>query len=157
MSIAVSVIVHPSSCVRRALGVFALCALAGALAIGAGLIGPLRCPVLITTLYAGAAIVSGVAALRARNSHRLDISGSGHIRLTVYPLVAACDMCIPDACAVQLEPGSTLWARCMVLHLRPAAGALTCLVIVTSGDDRWRALSAALRSLAGRHRDDFLI
>ena len=161
MSIAVTVVVRPSRCLRLLAGGFGVSMLAVALAIFS--LSSLRFtagPVVsLALLFAGLCLVH--AALHSATVHRIDISGLGRIRLTVQQDVR------PDAAGgrpVLLLPGSTLWPRLMLLRFGPADGddvargrlarwrAGRCVVVFPDSvaPDAFRALAVALGAVAGR-------
>ncbi|MCC2958294.1 hypothetical protein LK542_21990 [Massilia sp. IC2-477] len=148
MSIAVTVVIAPSRCLRCLLAGFGASLIAAACAVGlvapAGYAGgPL---VALAPLIAGLCVAH--AALRPAMVHRIDISGPGQIRLTVQQGVR------PErraALPAVLLPGSTLWPRLMLLRLgtgRRASGRAACCTVPVLPDslapDAFRALVVAL-------------
>jgi len=123
MSIATSVAVRLSPCLR---------------VMRAGLVA---C-VLGVGLWQGqpAMAVAALAGLgRSPKCSRIDISGVGEIRLTVYQ----------QQCRVRLLVGSTAWPALLVLHLQAEDGRRYQLPLlrdsVARGD--WRRLQVAIRAL----------
>jgi hypothetical protein len=168
MSIAVSALVKPSRAFRFVLGGAGLVQLGAACAAGLdGLFAPARgvavsfavpLPAALVTaalLLAGTLLLA--AAARRPMTHRIDISGTGELRVTVQqgvPLPAW-----RDAQAVELLPGSAVWPLLMLLRYRaPRDGGTgrthTLHVWRDSVDaDAWRALRVAL-AVAGRRMDE---
>jgi len=158
MSIAVSVIVGPSRVYRLLhLG----CGLAlGAAAFAVGLGAPDRFPaaLALATMLAGTGVILMRAAARPPKTHRIDISGTGELRVTVQQDVGGAESVagVPMA----LSPGSVLWPVLAVLRYRPvdasgvhvpgaAAGVLA--VWRDSVDPAaWRALAVALAVIGRR-------
>ena len=72
------------------------------------------------------------------------------------PHVAGSAEPVSEGVAVTLLPGATVWAGCILLRLRTAAGKTVTLVVLpdsmSPGD--FRALSVAVRSLAQGARDE---
>jgi toxin CptA len=158
MSIALSAFVRPSRTARRLLASWALAQCAAALVVAC--VSPAR--------YAGAAWIAGslacaglglgAAALRRPKMHRIDISGTGELRVTVQrnagvpgPVRQAPDGDIAgsEAAPLVLLPGSVLWPGLMVLRLGasgvPAAAPFWLPVWRDSVEgDAWRALAVAL-------------
>jgi toxin CptA len=145
MSIAVSALVRPSRIQRF---VFVSCGLAlcaAALAVGLAAPGQFRFGSLVALALAGAgSAVLGAAAVRPK-THRIDISGTGDLRVTVQQDV--------DGNAVLL-PGSVIWPLLMVLRFAaPGTGPRVLCVWRDSVDAAaWRALAVAL-AVAGRRKD----
>lgn len=83
---------------------------------------------------------------------RIDISGLGEIRLTVQQSLGA----VPArADVLQLLPGSTIWQHSLLLLLgTPGRKRITVLRIWPDSVSReqFRALSVALRAIAGRDK-----
>jgi toxin CptA len=132
MSIAVSVIVRPSRCLRLAHAGVCCCVMASAAACP-GVLAPLLC------LLAGAlAWLGGRLPAIAR---RLDISGVGQVRLEVYQ---------DEGSALRLLDGSTLWPRLLLLRLGDEAGAVQVLAVLPDSvaPPQWRALALACRAAA---------
>jgi toxin CptA len=149
MSIAVSALVRPSRIQRF---VWGGCGLAlGAAALAVELLAPERFlwPPLVALALAGAGFaVLGAAAGRPK-THRIDISGTGVLRVTVQQDVGGRD----DGMAVLL-PGSVIWPVLMVLrHAAPGTGPQVLAVWRDSVDTAtWRALAVAL-AVVGRRGD----
>jgi toxin CptA len=153
MSIAVSAVVRPSLCLRLSLAAFCV------FALGFSLMLALRQHAYSWPLAgAGASLLAALAwsfsLLDNRNPHRIDISGVGQIRLTVYQLMPAGGVCA-DGTLVTLTAGSTLWPGLLLLHLRAEDGAVVVLPVLPDsvGAGLFRPLSVACRTIAARNDD----
>jgi toxin CptA len=161
MSIAVSAFVRPSCTARCLLAGWGLAQCAAAWAVGWAL--PLRFAgaVPIASLLAAAGLILGGMALRRPKTHRIDISGTGELRVTVQqdlrvprPVRHAPDGDVPgsDGAPLALLSGSVLWPGLMVLRLGGAKRGLPVwLPIWRDSLDReaWRTLAVAL-AVVGR-------
>lgn len=168
MSIAVSAVVHPSVRLRLLLAAFGIVALTVAIAM---LMSPGRYAALPALPGACASALCGLflllSAARGTDPQRLDISGVGQIRLTVYLVNALVSALVhapergtgalpvagPDPGeTLFLMPGSTLWSGFLLLLLQGADGRVRVLPVwpgsVAPGV--FRPLSLACRSLAAR-------
>ena len=167
MSIAVSAIVRPSSGLRRLRMLFCTCVMASALWCDGG-------------LAAALCVASGAAGWLAcygnRSVYRIDISGVGQIRLTLYRKagrnnavqendqlaglgvgldvgLSADDNADDNAgVTVRLLAGSTLWPALLLLRLQAEDGPVVSLLIVSDSVARndYRALALATRAIAAR-------
>jgi len=159
MSIALSAFVRPSRTARRLLACWALAQCAAAVAVG--FVAPVRFAgaAWIAALLACAGLVLASAALRRPKTHRIDISGTGELRVTVQqnvgapgPVRLARSKCIAGSedSPLVLLPGSVLWPGLMVLRLgasgvAPHAASSWLPVWRDSLEvDTWRALAVAL-------------
>lgn len=147
MSIAVSAVVRPSACLRLLLAGLA----AGAAACAVPLLadpGAFR----LAVPGAGASAAAAVLALRALrgnvNPRRVDISGVGQIRVTVYQGIGLAG----PAETVRLLAGSTLWPGLLLLRLGGADGRVAALPIGPGSvaGPAFRPLAVACRALAAR-------
>jgi toxin CptA len=135
MSIAVSVIVRPSSGLRVLHAGLCCCVMASSvLCLDSGWAAPLLC---------GLAGLAGALASPARIVRRLDISGVGQLRLTVYQ---------ENGAPLRLLEGSTLWPGLLLLRLGGEEGDVRLLLVLPDSVTRadWRVLSLACRALAAR-------
>ncbi|QYF92570.1 hypothetical protein KY495_17740 [Massilia sp. PAMC28688] len=158
MLIAVNAVIHPSRLLRLALTAFALgMAFAGGSVLwmaiafsGSGAIG---------AACLGTAVLAARAVYTLPNARVLDISGLGEMRLSVQRKLAAAD----GGEALVLLPGSTLWARLLVLRLgredaqRERAGRNAVLIILPDSvtADEFRRIAIAVRMIAGRDNKFF--
>jgi toxin CptA len=151
MSIAVSALVRPSRIQRLAWGGCGLAQCASALAVG--LLAPeqfLLAPLLALALV-GAGTCVLAAAVRRPKTHRIDISGTGDLRVTVQQHVDGRDRAAPPGGAAVLLPDSVIWP--MLMLVRYAAPGARPRVLAVWRDSvepaAWRALAVAL-AVAGR-------
>lgn len=160
MSIALSAIVRPSRTARCLLAGWGLAQCAAALAVGWTESARFAGGAWIAAALACAGLVLGGAALRRPKTHRIDISGTGELRVTVQqnvrmpcPVRQATgeDVAGSDDAPLALLSGSVLWPGLMVLRLgrkdlpSPAAARHVLPVWRDSVDgDAWRALAVAL-------------
>ncbi|UVW27429.1 protein YgfX [Massilia sp. H6] len=152
MSIAMTVVIAPSRCLRLVLAGFGASLLAAALTVG--LLLPARYAagslMAVALLCAGLCLVH--AAWRGAVMDRIDISGLGQLRLAVQQDVG---METQVGMPVRLLPGSTLWPQLLLLRLGAATGTagLACRCVVVLPDsvapDAFRALAVALGGTAG--------
>jgi len=161
MSIAVSALVRPSRIQRFVLACCGLALCAAALAIGLAAPGHFRvAPLVAAALAIAGAAVLGAAAVRPK-THRIDISGTGDLRVTVQQDVDGRD-CRgePGGHAgghVALLPGSVIWLMLMLLrYAAPGTGPRVLYVWRDSVDAAvWRALAVALAVVGRRgHADE---
>ena len=170
MSIAVSAFVHPSRTARRLLLLWSLAQLAAAGAIVAVPL-PLRLDAgpWVAGVLAGAGLVLAWTAARPPKTHRIDISGTGELRVTVQqgvrtPRQTRCsadrtddDMRSSPSAPLTLLPGSTLSPIVMLLRLGAAHGQpparVRVLAIWRDSVDAaaWRALTVALGVIGKPH------
>jgi len=159
MSIAVSALVRPSRIQRLVWGGCGLAHCASALAVG--LLAPeqfLLAPLLALVLAGAGACVLGAAARRPK-AHRIDISGTGDLRVTVQQNVRvpgpvrqaqSGNVAGSEAAPLVLQPGSVLWPGLMVLRLGASSAALPAAPFWlpvwrdSLEGDAWRALAVAL-------------
>jgi toxin CptA len=154
MSIAVSALVRPSRIQRCVWGGCGLAQCVAALAVG--LLAPERfllTPVVALALAGAGAAVLRAAALRPK-THRIDISGTGDLRVTVQQGVGGRDGDAPSDGGAVLLPGSVIWPMLMLLrHAVPGAAPQVLSVWRDSVDAAaWRALAVAL-AVVGRRGD----
>jgi toxin CptA len=164
MSIAVSALVRPSHIQRLVWGGCGLAQCASALAVG--LLAPeqfLLAPLLALALAGAGACVLG-AAVRRPKTHRIDISGTGDLRVTVQQDVDGRDRATQEGTAQEgraapqgglaaLLPDSVIWP--MLMLVRYAAPGARPRVLAVWRDSvepaAWRALAVAL-AVAGRRQ-----
>lgn len=114
MSIAVTVVIAPSRCLRILLAGFGASLLAAACAVGLATPPGFAAAALVAAalLFAGLGVLH--AALRPAMVHRIDISGPGQLRLTVQQGMRQDKLA---ALPARLLPGSTLWPQLLLLCL----------------------------------------
>lgn len=153
MSIAVSALVRPSRALRLLLALAGLAQLAAACALASAPGRYRAAPMLVgALLLAGAALLA--AAARRPKTHRIDISGTGDLRVTVQQVLHApsCN----DTPVARLLPGSVVWPVLMLLRWHvPAPGARPCTHVLhvwrdAVDADAWRALAVALAAVGRR-------
>jgi len=151
MSIAVSALVRPSLIQRCVWGGCGLAFLASALVIGLAVPAHVRlAPLVAVALAAAGSAVLGAAVLRPK-THRIDISGTGDLRVTVQQ-----DVGLPPEGNAVLLPGSVIWPLLMVLrHATPGTEPGVLCVWRDSVDAAaWRALAVALAVVGRRGHAD---
>ncbi|NVD74815.1 hypothetical protein HUX88_30460 [Duganella sp. BJB1802] len=134
MSIAVSVIVRPSSGLQLLHAGLCCGVLASAVA----------CPGWCAPLCCALAGLLGLWRGRpCRNARQLDISGVGQLRLTVYQKTGV---------VLRLLDGSTIWPGLLLLRLGDGDGQAQVVAVLPDSVTRadWRALSLACRAIAAR-------
>lgn len=160
MSIAVSSVLKPSRLLRTAAGSMCLgIALAGCI-FGFGQAGNslILSRVGIAAVCICLALLGFYRLVRNGNVHRIDVSGTGQIRLTEYrapgPGSAAADRAPrPNSEAVvRLMADSTLWPNLLLLRLQAEDGRISVVPILPDsvGANDFRALSVAFRWIALR-------
>ncbi len=119
MSIALTVVIAPSRCLRCLLAGFGASLFAAACAVGFGASARFAAApyVAAALLFAAACVLHG--ALRAATVHRIDISGPGRLRLTVQQGVRQDKR---EGLPARLSAGSTLWPRMLLLCLEMTDG-----------------------------------
>jgi len=150
MSIAVSVLVAPSRLLRACLGLFALVQAGAAAAVA---LMPER--IGFAPLCAGFFLLAAGCLLHgcvsATKTHRIDVSGTGAMRVAVQQEMGA-DPVAPDGIVVTLLPGTLVWPRLMLLRLGDGHGGTTVVPVlrdsVAAAD--YRALRVAVGSLCGQ-------
>lgn len=153
MSIAMTVVVAPSRCLRCLLAGFGACLCAAAFAVG--WLAPVRFAgaplVAAALLFAGLCMAHAARLVAAVN--RIDISGLGQLRLAVQQDVGTE---AAGGVPVRLLPGSTLWPRLMLLRLGGASGTagIACRYVMVLPDSMepgaFRALAVALGGIGGQ-------
>jgi hypothetical protein len=134
MSIAVSVIVRPSSGLRLLHAGMCCGVLASAVA----------CPGWCAPLCCALAGLLGLWRGRpCRNARQIDIFGVGQLRLTVYQ---------EEAMALRLLDGSTIWPGLLLLRLGGGDANVQVVAVLPDSVTRadWRVLSVACRAIAAR-------
>jgi hypothetical protein len=147
MSIAVSALVRPSLIQRFVWSGCGLALCASALAVGPAASGQFRLASLVALALAGAgSAVLGAAAVRPK-THRIDISGTGDLHVTVQQNVDR-----REGGNAVLLPGTVVWPMLMVLrHAAPGTGSRVLCVWRDSVDAAaWRALAVALAVIGRR-------
>ena len=161
MSIAISVIVKPSRVHRLLLAGCALALCAAAFAVGIG--APARFPGApwLAGMLAGTGAILVRSAARRPKTHRIDISGTGELRVTVQQGMGATSAldaaALPAGAPVaSLLSGSVLWpALAMLRYAVPDTPARVLPVWRDSVDPAaWRALTVALAVIGRRDGEE---
>lgn len=117
MSIALTVVIAPSRCLRCLLAGFGASLFAAACAVGLATSPSFAAAPYVAAALLFAAVCVLHAALGAATVHRIDISGPGQLRLTVQQGVRQDKR---EAVLARLSAGSTLWPRMLMLCLERA-------------------------------------
>jgi toxin CptA len=135
MSIAVSVIVRPSLGLRIAHAGLCCCVLASAVACP-GVVAPLLCCL--------SGLLGWLFGRQPGIARRLDISGVGQVRLTVYQQTGT---------VLRLLDGTTLWPGLLLLRLGDDDGRVRVLVVLPDSlvQGERRALALACRAAAQKN------
>jgi toxin CptA len=162
MSIAVSVIARPSRIHRLLLGGCSLAQAGAALAVGIVTSGRFPAATWLALMLAATAAGLMCSVVQRPKTHRIDISGTGELRVTVQQNVR-----VPGAARVAagapaagapavLLPGSVVWPMLVVLrHAVPGAAAGVLMVWRDSVDAAtWRALAVALAVIGRRGNNE---
>jgi len=149
-SIAVSALVVPSRRLRLAVGLYALANLGAAWVCLAVLPERFVFSVVCALFFLIAALFLLHGCTRLDKTHRIDVSGTGALRLTVQQKLGTGTAAATDT-AVSLLPGSLLWPQLMLLRLGDAdAVAYTVPVLRDSlAPSEYRRLRVALGALDG--------
>lgn len=151
MSIAVSALVRPSLAQRLVTLGAGLAQCAAALAVGLHAPQRFAAGPAVALALAGAGVVLLSAAAMRPKTHRIDISGTGELHVTVQRNVGGRERsdCRPGN--VVLLPGSVIWPALMGLRYGAPGMTPRVLPIWRDGVDpaAWRALAVAL-AVAGR-------
>jgi toxin CptA len=151
MPIAVSAIVRPSRVHRGVVAVAGLSLIAAAFAVGA--IAPERFHANLfqaaVLAFAGAVLMHAGSA-RAK-THRIDISGTGEVALTVQQGLRE-RIEADEAAGVVLAPGAVLWPFLMLLRFQDGAARMVVLPVWRDSvePDAWRLLAVAVRAIGRR-------
>jgi toxin CptA len=151
MSIAVSAIVRPSRVHRCLLVGAGLSLFAAALAVGVFTSARFHAAFLQALLLAFAAAVLMHAGSGRAKTHRLDISGTGALVLTVQQGLRE-----RIAIDVALLPGSVVWPPLMLLRLESPDGGMRVLPVWRDSVEpgAWRALAVAVLAVGRRGATD---
>lgn len=150
-SIAVSAFVVPSRRLRFVVGAYALVHLGGAACIA--WIWPERIafafPVALFFLAAAVFLLHGCTTLI--KTHRIDVSGTGTVRLTVQQEVGT-GSAEHAATDLMLLPGSLFWPQLMLLRLGDRHGNTWVVPVLRDSvaPDEYRALRVVLGTVCGR-------
>jgi toxin CptA len=153
MTIAVSVVVKPSSLLLTLMVALYAGVMMVALCIALGLVGELAIwpRLLLALVCVILACIGLVRAVYDRKNYHIDISGVGQIRLKEVRLAEVSPN--PDGMLVILLADSTLWPWFLVLRLQDEAGRVHALSILRDSlsAQSFRSLAVACRWVAA-HR-----
>jgi toxin CptA len=154
MPIAVSAIVRPSRVHRYVLAGAGLALFVAALAVGFFTPGHFHANHFQAAALAAAAAVLMHAGSGRAKTHRIDISGTGEVVLTVQQGLRKPSGADPSNAAdgVTLLPGSVLWPFLMLLRFQDGAARTRVLVVWRDsvGHDAWRPLVVAVQAIGRR-------
>ena len=157
MSIAVSALVRPSIFLRTTQAGFGLLAFAAAAFVASGAGGVFFWPGAGAGATAAAGLLLAFSAFKNRNALRIDISGVGQIRLTVYQVMRGGALRAEggdgaQGAPVSLMAGSTLWPGLLLLRLRAGDGRVTVVPVWPDSVAAalFRPLAVACRTIAAR-------
>ena len=157
MSIAVSAIVRPSRVHRCLLFGAGLSLFAAALVVGLSAPARFHASFLQAAILAGAgAVLMHAGSVRAK-THRIDISGTGEMVLTVQQELRMLGAGAEDgAAAVVLLPGSVVWPPLMLLRLEDPGKRVHVLPVWRDSVEpgAWRALAVAVLAIGRRTGKD---
>ena len=150
-SIAVSALVVPSRRLRLALGGYALAHLGASWLCLAILPQRLLFSSVCALFFLIAALFLLHGCTRLDKTHRIDVSGTGALRLTVQQKLGTGPAAATDI-AVSLLPGSLLWPQLMLLRLGDAGGVTHTVPVLRDSlsPTEYRRLRVALGVQDGR-------
>ncbi|MGX4642499.1 protein YgfX [Massilia sp. SYSU DXS3249] len=148
MSIAVSALVAPSRSLRAILALSALAAFGAAGTIAFVLPERFISAPFCAAFFLLAGLFSLHGCVSATKTHRIDVSGTGTVRLTVQQEMEA-DAVAPESIAVTVLPETLVWSHLLLLHLADVHGRKTVVPVLRDSlaPTEYRALRVAL----GRH------
>ena len=159
MTIAVSAVVRPSRIHRSLLVGAGLALFAAALAVGLPASARYHASLFQAAILVGAGAVLMHAGSACAKTHRIDISGTGEVALTVQQGLRMHGAGAADgAAAVALLPGSVVWPPLMLLRLQEPGGHVHVLPVWRDSVEpgAWRALAVAVLAIgrrAGKHTE----
>jgi toxin CptA len=157
MSIAVSAIVRPSRIHRSLLGGAGLALFAAAFAVGLTASARFHAAFLQAVILAGAGAVLMHAGSVSAKTHRIDISGTGEMVLTVQQGLRMLGTGVAESvAAVALLPGSVIWPPLMLLRLEGPGHRVHVLPVWRDSvePEAWRALAVAVLTIGRRGGGD---
>ena len=152
MSVAVSARVAPSRRLRAALLLFALAQLCAAFSIGILLPERVAGAPFCAAFFLLAALCSVHGWAGATKTHRIDVSGTGTVHLTVQQGMGA-DPVASAGTVVTLLPATLIWPSMLLLHLADGDGARHTVPVLRDSlaPAEYRALRVAIGTLCRRH------
>jgi toxin CptA len=157
MSIGVSAVVRPSRIHRILLGGAGLALFAAAFAVGVPASARFHASFLQAVILVAAGVVLMHAGLVSAKTHRIDISGTGEMVLTVQQGLRMLGAGAADgAAAVVLLPGSVVWPPLMLLRLEGPGARVHVLPVWRDSVEpgAWRALAVAVLAIGRRAGKD---
>jgi toxin CptA len=152
MSVAVSARVAPSRSLRAVLLLFALAQLCAAFAVGILLPDRVAGAEFCAAFFLLAALCSLHGWASATKTHRIDVSGTGTLHLTVQQGVGA-DPVASNGTVVTLLPATLIWPSMLLLHLVDAAGRKHTVPVLRDSlaASEYRSLRVAIGTLCRVH------
>jgi toxin CptA len=153
MTIAVSAVVRPSRIHRSLLVGAGLALLAAALAVGLAASARFHASLFQAAILAAAGAVLMHAGSASAKTHRIDISGTGEMVLTVQQGLRMLGAGAEDsAAAVALLPGSVVWPPLILLRLEGPGARVHVLPVWRDSVEpgAWRALAVAVLAIGRR-------
>jgi hypothetical protein len=160
MTIATSVVVHPSSALRLALiGMSSVAGVAAAMILLQDDFSDAHLVRIALGLICAILACAGFfQAFRSTKTFHIDISGIGQMRLTQYSGVSAIarasqpSLDVQSTAVVQMLSDSTLWPWLLVLRLKPENGAVVEIPVLPDClcGESFHALLVACRWIAAR-------
>jgi hypothetical protein len=165
MTIAVSVVVHPSRWLSAAVTAMCMCTILIGGLIACSLVGELTAVermiiAAICFLSAGYVFLRRMTAKKAMMIH---VSGTGQIRLSVWRKDDLDDEHTKSVSSqkeqtdvVHLRPASTLWTWLLILHLQHENGRTSIITVLPDSvaENSFRALLVACRWITMRHAEE---
>jgi hypothetical protein len=147
VSIALSALVVPSRRLRAALVLFALVQL-GAAALVLAQSARFAAAPFCASIFLLAALFLLHGCVSATKTHRIDVSGTGELRLTVQQEVGA-EQVASNGIVVTLLPGTLVWSHLLLLHLGDNRGNNWVVPVLCDSlaPPEYRALRVALGTL----------
>ena len=152
MSLAVSARVAPSRCLRAALMLFALAQLCAAVLVSMVLPERVAGAPLCAAFFLLAALASLHGWAGATKTHRIDVSGTGTLHLTVQQGMGA-DPLASSGTVVTLLPATLIWPSLLLLHLADESGRKHTVPVLRDSlaPFEYRALRVAIGTLSKSH------
>ncbi|MFC5475157.1 flagellar hook-length control protein [Paraherbaspirillum soli] len=154
MSIAISATIKPSKILLAMIAMQCLMVAAIGILVGVGIVGPLTLAgrLGLAAICLLGALFGIVHYCRSSRPVRIDISGTGQIRIADIALKRTVTALPKMPLVAHLLGGSTLWAHLLLLRFRLDGGQVRTIAILPDcvPDEIFRALSVACRWIALR-------